>query len=183
MYCKDPHSTDPLLKPEEFLRLFFANQASIFSYIFTILPDWSDAEDVLQETSIVLWRNFGEFQPDTNFRAWACKTAFYQVLSFRKRHKKIPLPLSQETIEALSEESNELSDVLDDRLRALRTCVKKLKARDQDLLHRFYGVSTPTKVLAEQLGRPIGTITKSLTRIRRALLDCVERSIITEEVL
>lgn len=182
MYCKDPESVDPASVSEEFLRLFLANQAYLFSFIFTMLPDWSDAEDVLQETSIILWRNFGEFQPGTNFRAWACKTAYYQVLSFRKRRKRMPFSLSKESIEALSEESDELSDLLDDRFQALGKCVEKLKSRDKDLLRHFYGTSTPVKVLAEQFGRSVGTITKSLTRIRRALFECVERAVAMEDL-
>ena len=181
MHRQDPQSTDPLLTPEEFLRLFLASQTYLFSYIFTMLPNWGDAEDVLQETSIVLWRNFGEFEPGTNFRAWACKTAFYQVLSFRKRRKKMPCSLSKEAIEAISQESEELTDVLDDRFLALGQCVKKLKTRDRDLLGYFYGESTPVKVLAEKLGRPVGTITKSLTRIRRTLFDCVQRATTMED--
>ena len=177
----EAHPKDPLQSTEEFLRLFLANQSYLFSYIFTMLPDWSDAEDVLQETSIVLWRNFGEFEPGSNFRAWACKTAFYQVLSFRKRRKATPFSLSKETLEALCAESDEMSQGLDDRFQALGQCVKKLRTRDRELLNHFYGASTPVKVLAEQLGRPIGTITKSLTRIRRALFECVRRSVSMED--
>ena len=182
MHSKDPQAINSRLDPEGFLRLFLAHQAYLFSYIFTLLPDWSDAEDVLQETSIVLWRNFGEFQPGTNFRAWASKTAFYQVLSFRKRRKKVPFSLSEEAIEALSEESNELSDLMDERFQALRRCVKKLRSRDRDLLDHFYGENTPVKALAEKFGRPVGTITKSLTRIRRTLFNCVQQAVAMEDV-
>ena len=50
---------------EEFVRLLMAHERQIFTYILTLLPHVADAEDVLQETSIVLWRKFPEYQAGT----------------------------------------------------------------------------------------------------------------------
>ncbi len=164
-----------------FLRLFTASQPYLFAYIYTLLPDWNDAEEVLQETSLALWRSFDEFDQGTNFKAWACKVAFYQVLSFRKRRKRTPVPISREAIEAVADETVELAQSLDDQLRALAGCVNRLGPRDRTLLDRFYGLGLPVKTIAEQLGRPVGTITKALTRIRRMLFACIERSLAMEK--
>lgn len=164
-----------------FLRLFTASQPYLFAYIYTLLPDWNDAEEVLQETSLTLWESFEKFEQGTNFRAWACKIAFYQVLSFRKRRGRTPVPIGREAIEAVANETVELAQSLDDQLRALSACVKRLKPRDRTLLDRFYGLGLPVKTIAEQLGRPVGTITKALTRIRRMLFACIERSLAMEK--
>ena len=86
----------------EFLRLYTLHQPRLFAYVLTMIPKWHDAEEVLQETSVVLWQAFGQFQLGTDFRAWANKTALNQVLSFRKRHKRLAVPLSERFVEAIA---------------------------------------------------------------------------------
>ncbi len=110
----------------EFLRLMSAHQSQIFAYILSLLPNWDDAQEVYQETSVILWKAFGSFEPGTNFRAWAAKTAFHQVLAFRKRQKRLPLPMSDEFLKTVAEEVDATADALQDEVRALRGCVQKL---------------------------------------------------------
>ena len=47
---------------ERFVTLFARIHDNLFSYIFSLLPHWSDAEDVFQQASLVLWRKFDDFQ-------------------------------------------------------------------------------------------------------------------------
>lgn len=170
-----PESATP-----EFLRLFTAHQPQLFGYILSLLPHWDDAQEVLQETSVVLWQSFGSFTPGTNFRAWACRTAFHQVLSFRKRQKRVPMPLSDAFLQVVADETESLVDPLADQMRALTACIEGLRPRDAELLRQCYASGNSTRDVAKQLGRPEGTIYKSLTRIRRALFACIERTLAGE---
>ena len=47
---------------ERFVSLFAQVHDNLFAYVYSLLPHRSDAEDVFQQTSLVLWRKFGEFQ-------------------------------------------------------------------------------------------------------------------------
>jgi len=178
--ASDAASTDR--RTAEFLRLFAANQARIFGYIFTLLPNWHDAEEVFQEMSVVLWRAFDDFQPGTDFRAWACKVGFHQVLSFRKRSKRAALLLGAEALEVIARDTEKLSPILDAQLLALAGCVEKLPRRTREILDRCYQQGTHTKDVAAELGRPAGTIYKALTRIRQSLYECVQRRLLEENV-
>ena len=40
----------------EFVRLLLRHERRIYAFIRSLLPNRDDAEDVLQETSIVLWK-------------------------------------------------------------------------------------------------------------------------------
>ena len=164
----------------EFLRLFSTHQPQIFAYILTLLPAWHDAEEVMQETSVVLWNSFGEFTRGTNFRAWARTVAFTQVLSFRKRQGHTPIPLSEKFIEAIAQETARLADPLEEQLQALAHCVEQLGPRDRELLRLCYEPGISTKEAADQLGQPAGTVYKALTRIRRALFKCIKRTLSAE---
>lgn len=163
-----------------FLRHFAANQPQLFGYILSLVPNWNEAEEILQETSVRLWKSFDQFEEGTNFKAWARKTAFHQVLSYRKKKKRTPLPMSEEFVDCVTQETEEMAGYLDDQLQALSHCVEKLKPKERDLVNRCYQPGVATKEVAEQLGWPAGTVYKALTRIRRALYECIERRIAME---
>jgi RNA polymerase sigma-70 factor, ECF subfamily len=161
----------------EFLRLFCDAQPRLFAYILALVPKWHDAEEILQETSVVLWESFGQFQPGTDFWAWAKTTAFHRVLSFRKRQKRLAVPLSDRFIAAVAEEYGKLTDELEEQLLALAKCVEKLSPEEGQLITACYDAGAVTREVAARLGRPAGTVYKSLTRIRRTLMTCVEQTL------
>ena len=74
---------------DQVVTLLTGHQQALLQYIRTLLPRRADAEEVLQEVNLYLWRNRDDFEPGTNFSAWAYKTARFHVLSFRKRHDTV----------------------------------------------------------------------------------------------
>jgi RNA polymerase sigma-70 factor, ECF subfamily len=158
---------------DEFVRLLIANQPRIYAYIVSLLPNWADADEVFQETGIVLWSKRGEFQSGTNFLAWACQIALNKVFNLRKRQARSRLIFDDGFLNAVSDQRLAGGERIEMRSVALKGCIEKLKPRDRELLERWYQKRGTTKTLAEQLGRPIDTIYKAMKRIRRALFHCV----------
>jgi RNA polymerase sigma-70 factor (ECF subfamily) len=161
----------------EYLRLFAANQARLFGYLLTLLPQWHDAEEILQETSVVLWRSFDQFEPGTNFLAWARTIAFHQVLNFRKRNKRRAMLFSDDFFASVAAESDDMADSLEEQLQTMSECMKGLPSDHRRLIGLCYQPNVTTQQVAEQLGRPAGTVYKTLTRIRRTLMECIERTL------
>lgn len=163
---------------EEFMALFTAHHRRLFRYILALLPRLHAAEDVLQETNLVLWRRFAEFRPGTDFYAWASRVAFLQVLKYRKsaRHREA-FGLDEDVLETLAQRSVESTDYLDGARDALQNCLTKLSATDRDLILRRYMSGESGKKVAAELGRPQNSVYKSLGRIRQGLLQCVQRSL------
>ncbi len=165
---------------EEFLRLLAKHDSGVFAYILTLLPNRADAEEVCQETCLVLWRSFDRFELGTDFRAWARRTALHQVIAFRRRQKRDRVRFTQTFVEMVAKEYEEKADDLETRLSALAGCIAKLKPRDRELLSQHYRSGTTMKAVAEQIGRPADTVYKALKRVRRALFDCVSRTLAEE---
>ncbi len=59
----------------EFIRLFAQHERTIYAHILALLGDAEATQDVFQETCVVLWEKFAEFQAGTHFGAWARKIA------------------------------------------------------------------------------------------------------------
>ena len=56
---------------ETFIGHVMEHQRELYAFILSMLPNLTEADDVLQETNMVLWRKREEFEPGTNFGAWA----------------------------------------------------------------------------------------------------------------
>ena len=169
-------------RTEEFVRLLTQHQSLVRGFIFTLLPNRSEADDLFQRTSIVLWRKFDQFQVGSDFGAWACQIAKLEVRNFLRVGRRDRLCFSDELLTSLADMRLTLDNELELRREALRHCVAKLRASDKQIVHKCYGPqSTTAKDAAADLGRPTNTLYKALTRIRRALFECIERSLRASE--
>jgi RNA polymerase sigma-70 factor (ECF subfamily) len=169
-------------KSKSFLRLFVPNGRRLYAYILTLLPNRADADDVLQEASVVLWDKFDPRRPPDDFTAWACRIAYFKVLDFHKKSRRSRVRFSQTLLERVAETAVEHAGALqlDDRREALAGCLEKLSPRDRDLLGRRFADGATTQSTAAQVGRSVEAVYKALAKIRQALFDCVTRTLAKE---
>ncbi len=160
----------------QFVSLFLANQRRIYRYILTLCPHVADAEDVLQTTAEVLWAKFEQFEPGTDFLAWANRVAHLKVLEHRRAQRGSEVVLDDDVLERLADFSRSQTDVLNDQQDALFECLDLLRPADRQLIELSYSPDTVLKDVAQRLGRPANSVYKSLGRIRRWLMECVQRA-------
>lgn len=165
----------------EFVRLQTKYQQRVFSFILTLVPHWPDAEEILQETNMVLWEKMEQFEPGTDFVRWANQVAYFEVLKFRKRHQRDTTRFTEAFLEDVAEETISLSETLQSQCDALAVCLQKLPDKDRTLISHRYLEGATTKSVAETLGRSMDAVYKSLQRARSALLACVRNRLIAEE--
>jgi RNA polymerase sigma-70 factor (ECF subfamily) len=176
----DPDDDAPRAgKSKRFLRLFLQNERRLYAYILTLLPNRADADDVLQEASLVMWDKFDDDNPPNDFAAWGCRIAYFKVLDFVKKKQRSRVFFSQPMLERLAETAAEHAAALqlDDRREALAGCIEKLRPRDRDLLTHRFAEGASTRSAAEHDGRSVEAVYKALAKIRQALFDCVTRTL------
>src|SRR5262249_41284771 len=132
---------------------------------------------IIQETNLVLWREFHQFQPGTNFAAWACKVAFHQVLAWRKKRQRDRLEFSPAFLEAVAEEAASRIDILEERSQLLAGCIAKLPEAQRDLLRLRYNEGLAIEIIAGKVDRSVEAVYRALSRIRVALHDCVTQTL------
>jgi RNA polymerase sigma-70 factor (ECF subfamily) len=178
---KMDHDAAPA-KIEEFLRLLAEHERSLTAYVHSLVTTAADADDILQECRVVLWRQFAEskFEPGTSFLAWARKIALHQILNYRRSQKRRPLSaVDQAFIESVAAEMDQRSGDLERRAEALRLCLRKLpQAHLQTIAWRYYE-DCPIEEIAGKTQRTEGAVYRLLSRIRQVLNDCVTRTLTT----
>src|SRR4051794_7065752 len=90
-------------KSRRFLRPGLQNERRLYAYILTLLPNRADADDALQETSLVMWDKFDGAAPPDDFAAWGCRIAYFKVLDFYKKAGRARVRFSQAMLERVAE--------------------------------------------------------------------------------
>jgi RNA polymerase sigma-70 factor, ECF subfamily len=179
---QDRDRTNDPLQYERFVQLFARVRDNLFAYIFTLLPHWSDAEDVFQQTSLVLWRKFGEFEPESNFLAWACRVAFFEVRNFQRVASRDRLRFSDAVLAQLAQQRVVSPENANRRRDFLLDCIAKLSDDQRTLLVRTYDDEKTIRQLADEFDRAPQTLYNRLNHIRRTLFECVEAAMQRQEM-
>jgi len=159
---------------EEFLKLWLKYEPSIYSRVFSLVPNWADADDLMQEVSLILWRRFDDFEPGSSFLAWALTVVRFQVLAFRKNRRAKRLRLSTKTVEKISEEIDAMeAERIVERREALDRCLGRLREKDRELLRLRYQPGSTTNEIARALGKTKAAVYKAISRVHSQLLNCV----------
>lgn len=169
---KDPN------KPADTIRQISRHQAALLAYVLTLHPNRSEAQDILQETNVVLWQKIGEFREGTNFKAWAFRVAYLQTLAHFKTAKRGSwLGFSADLVQTLAHEAEPVLSDFEQRHVALRYCVQKLSDNDREIVRAHYESKQPLSAVSSQVGRSVGALKQVLFRVRQSLKECIERQV------
>ena len=160
---------------DAFVQLMTEHQGRLYAYILSLLGDPDQANDVLQETNLVLWRSAQEFQMGSNFRAWAFRIAHFQVMAHRQRQLRDRLVFDDEMLAVLDPAAKAVDETYESRQERLTACLEKLPAHQRDLLRQRYADGLSLQAIAEAVRRTANAVAQTLFRVRRTLIDCVTR--------
>lgn len=170
---KDPSPGKDVDRTEEFVRLLGQTQRYRFAYMMSLTNNREVTEELLQETNLVLWREFENFELGTNFTAWSCRVAFNQLRAWRKKQQRSRLKFSDEFLEAVAGELEAASDRSDERVHCLQGCVALLPEHHRQLIQYRYTAGESIETIAERTGKSLDSVYRMLSRIREKLRDCV----------
>jgi RNA polymerase sigma-70 factor, ECF subfamily len=166
---------------QRFTDLLRAHHTQLFGYLYALVHDLNDTEDLYQQTSMVLWKKFGEYREGTSFFNWALATARYEMLNFLRVQKR-RRQFSDGLRASLTNDFDQLdAGLLQARLEALQDCRDRLGADDRSLLDACYGSKRSFRETADQLGRSHKSVYKALERIRGMLMKCIEDKLNKQE--
>lgn len=167
---------------ERFVAELTGSQDQLFTYILSLLPDPHRARDVLQETNLVLWRKHAEFEPGTNFAAWACRVAQFQVkAAWRDMSRESGrLLFNDQVLDVLADDATALSADATARRDALRTCLAKLAPDQRAMVRDRYESNDSVQAIAKSLDRSENAVSIALHRVRKSLAECIDRTLAAE---
>jgi RNA polymerase sigma-70 factor (ECF subfamily) len=163
-----------------FLRSFTAHEPAIRAHVRRLVPTRADADDVMQEISVVLWEKFDSFREDGDFKAWAFGVARFEVLAWLRDRGRDRLVLDEEVATKIAGETAEDEPRLERQREALEHCMKKVPDDQRNLLMQAYQPECRIQEVAERSGRTVAGFYQWLHRMRKQLLDCIRRALAQE---
>ena len=165
------HPKDP---QENLIALITRHQAALHAFILSLLPDQAKADDVLQETNLVLWRKATEYDQTKPFMPWACAIARFQVKAARRDAARDRHVFDPDLVDLLASEDDSDAETTTALDHALRDCLENLPEDKRGLiLHRYHPDSSVNEMAASRKVTP-GALSVQLHRIRQMLESCVE---------
>ncbi|MDG2012895.1 MAG: sigma-70 family RNA polymerase sigma factor [Pirellulaceae bacterium] len=159
---------------EQFVAELIAIQPQLYGFIVSLVTDRNEADEILQQTNLVLVRKQKNFLAGSNFGAWARAIAFHEVQTARKSFARRKLRLSTELVEQLALVAEDQSSEPKLIRSALRQCLRQLAPPQRELIKdRYSGVAVSK--LAELSNRTVGAISQELYRIRATLAKCISQ--------
>ncbi len=173
--------SDETRDPLEFSELLREGRSRIFGYLLALVQNLADAEDLYQQTALLLWEKFEQYQPGTDFGSWATTVAHYTALNFLRRQSRRRALFSAAALERLSAMQDEIkTSECTARSEALVQCVAALPAVERRLVRLRYEGDRSVQDIAQTEQRTVGAVYTALSRIRKSLLACVERRVAKE---
>lgn len=162
---------------EQFVLLLTRHQDQLFRYIFSLVPAEADARDILQETSVALFRKLGQYDASRPFLPWACRFAYLEVRKHREKTARHPLLFSEDVLELLAGERERVEPLLEERLRLLDACLASLPARDKELVTSRYALRHSAEEMMRRFAMSRRTLFRNLELLRQRLHECVTRQL------
>lgn len=169
--------TEPQLDHEAFLQLFMRHERPVRAYARTLVASWQDVDDVMQQSSLVAWRKFADFDRDSSFSAWLATIVRFECLKLRRTKQRDRLVFSEPTLQLLEAEGEDEIEQLEHQRTALQHCLERLSDAQRQLLRLAYSSGLSLREVADRTGRSVEAIYKTLQRLRAALLKCAQGEI------
>lgn len=164
----------------EFMQLYSSHYQRVQFFLMSLMPTADDASDVLQETSVVLWKKFDTFEPGTDFFAWACKIARYQSLKHRERQRRANRVLDDDVVNLIARDAARSPAPVTGAQDALAECLDSLPDDDRTMIIQRYQPGASVNEMADGRGWTANRLSKALAKVRQSLLTCIQRKLAIE---
>jgi RNA polymerase sigma-70 factor (ECF subfamily) len=174
---------DGRLEPRDAARLLTRHHAALYAYVFACVRSHHDAEDILQNVSVVVIESLAQLRDEAGFLPWAREIARRCALAYCRKNRRVQT-LDPELVQRLAEAADALErDCPEGAQReALLTCLERLPPRSRELLVRRYdGASGDASDLAARFGRSVQAVYAQIKRLKAVLRDCVSRRLAATE--
>lgn len=161
---------------ETFLIHYTSSQLALRRFVMAHVPDFQEAEDVLQKASLVLWEKYGEFTGEGSFQAWAFGVTRREILHARRSSARRRLLLVGNLAKVVEERLEVSAPHMDHRRAHLDECIKRLPLKTRDALQAKYTDGLSAEDLAKSIGMQAEAVRALLYRARQAIARCLEFS-------
>lgn len=162
-----------LQKRERLAGLWSKTEPSVRAFIYSAIPNFADAADVVQQVALTVTRRFEEYDGRRPFVAWALWLAKSRIADHWRKAGRQRIVFSEDIMDRMAEALIEQQPERSARQVALEHCIEKLPPKSQQLLELRYAEELPVEEVARAVKSTPGSVRVLLHRVRALLADCI----------
>ena len=163
---------------ERATRLWTLAQPNVAAFVASVIRDYRDRDDVLQDIAIAVIQSFESYDQKRPFTGWAIGVARNQIRSHFRKQKKDKLVFSDKTIANLETTFANPEDSRD--LDFLHECMKEIQGRSREICKMRYHQNLKSAAIGEKIDMTANSVSKVLQRVRDQLRQCIQTKSATE---
>jgi RNA polymerase sigma-70 factor (ECF subfamily) len=162
---------------ENVIRAFQQDRSRLISFIRSLVGDPDLTEDIFQEVSVVVLQKADEFLPGKDLQAWCRGIARNVVLRERAKARRVRTFDGDRIVDLVDAAFAENADreLVDSQRSLLRHCLDLLAEPSRKLIDLRYGSGLSLRQMAERLKRTEAAAQVALFRVRKWLMECVQK--------
>lgn len=164
----------------EMAGLWVQSQSIVSAYITANVIDLHHAEDLIQDVAKAVAERFDTFDRSRSFTPWVLGIARNRLLKYYRTRARDRLVLSEPALSRYGEAMYRIEHEAEDRRHALRVCLEQVTGRSREILELRYGDDLKVKDIGQRLGISASTVSVVLHRVRRALDECIRKTLARE---
>jgi RNA polymerase sigma-70 factor (ECF subfamily) len=157
--------------------LYTASSAKLFGVCLRILSDREEAEDVLQDVYVTIWRRADRFDPSrASVGAWISTIARNRAIDRLRARGPLARAEPVDDLQIADDQpgADSLLSAADDAAR-LAGCLGELDERTRAVIRTAFFEGVTYEALAQRMDTPLGTVKSWIRRGLARLKGCLER--------
>ena len=158
-----------------FLDLLGPCESRLRAFITGALATADDRADFFQDVVLILWRKFDQYDAARPFLPWAMGIAVRRMKEEYRKSSRRPCLMEEDHLERLAHalESTAPDQTTSAEEEALTGCLADLPLRSAALIQRRYYDHASIETLSRESGQSAAALYQTLSRLRRALAECI----------
>lgn len=161
------------------LREALGCHVELLAYARSLLGNYCQAEDAVQEAMLVVMKKFSQFREGTSMLAWCrsiVRLEVLRVIQKRQRERSLTERLLDDAVHAAFEEFQTARQCEDAESwhTALKHCIERVPERGRRVLTARLVDELSYKQVAQRVGMTLEAVRKALFRLKKHLRSCVE---------
>jgi RNA polymerase sigma-70 factor, ECF subfamily len=171
----------PVLCQDDVIRGLWADRAKLLAYIRAFVIDLHAAEDIHQEIIMMALQKGDGIDDQQHLLAWARRVAKHKAIEFLRRQGRQAQHVAPDVLDLL-EPKWEAQGQIDSRVmtKALNDCIHELSPRAKEMISLRFAERITGEEIAKRLRLKIQSVYMALSRIYRALGECVQQKLVGE---
>lgn len=153
-------------------------QPIVTAYIASVIRNYADVEDVLQEVAVVVAQQYEDSDQDLPFVPWALGIARHKVADYQRRqYRKTKIIFDDAVLEQVESAFVAIQFEVPEIRQALTICADRLQKRSRQLMELRYTHNLKPAQIAERVEMSSNAVSQALFRVRKALADCIRERV------